>query len=243
MSNKSLRSGQTAAACLAWLVVFASAETAAQGQSPGPPGPYVVDVRAGMGALPGSAVLFPPLPSGTTIPAAGLAVDAGGHIYLISVGPARVGIGASFMRAGGRTSAPQTAGTTSSSLPAGTTSSSLPARPDVETRITAVTPQLSLNFGTSDGWSYISAGVGRGRARATTSGFATGSGSEAVTVEPSVVSASLREVNFGGGARWFTKRHVAISFDVRFHQVSDAGGEVALPRTTLAVVTAGFSFR
>jgi hypothetical protein len=231
-----------AAAGLAGFAAFASATTSALAQGPGAPGPYVIDVRAGMGALPGSAVLFPPLPSGTTIPAAGLAVDAGAHIYLIRIGPARIGIGASVVRAAGRTSPAQarTAGTTSSSESA---TSTLPARPDVETRITAIAPQLSFNFGTSDGWSYISAGVGGARARATTSAFATGTGDAAIQIDPSVVSESLRAVNFGGGARWFTNRHVAISFDVRFHRVSDAGGEVVIPRTTLTVVTAGLSFR
>jgi hypothetical protein len=239
LSTRRQHRSRLAAASLVGLAVFASVSTtAAQTQGPGAPGPYVVDVHAGLGALPGSAVLFPPLPSGTTIPAAGLAVNAGGHVYLISIGPARIGIGASVVRASGRTSPPQATGTT-----AGTTAASLPARPHVETRITAVAPQLSLNFGTSDGWSYISAGIGRAKARAATSAFATGSGTDAVITDPSVVSGSLRAVNFGGGARWFTKRHVAISFDVRFHQVSDAGGEVAIPRTTLTVVTAGFSFR
>jgi hypothetical protein len=247
LSTRRQHQSRLAAAGLVGLAVFASVgTTAAQTQGPGAPGPYVVDVHAGLGALPGSAVLFPPLPSGTTIPAAGLAVNAGGHVYLISIGPARIGIGASVVRASGRTSPPQAAGTTAGTTAgtaAGTTSGLLPARPDVETRITAVAPQLSLNFGTSDGWSYISAGIGRAKARATTSAFATGTGTDAVITDPSVVSGSLRAVNFGGGARWFTKRHVAISFDVRFHQVSDAGGEVAIPRTTLTVVTAGFSFR
>ena len=56
-------------------------------------------------------------------------------------------------------------------------------------------------------------------------------------------SRSLRAVNVGGGARWFTHRHLAISFDVRFHLVSDTGGETPIPRTTLVVVTGGMSLR
>jgi hypothetical protein len=65
----------------------------------------------------------------------------------------------------------------------------------------------------------------------------------AVTTEGSVLSRSLRDINVGGGARWFTHRHLAISFDVRFHLVSDSGGETPVPRTTLVVVTGGMSLR
>jgi hypothetical protein len=65
----------------------------------------------------------------------------------------------------------------------------------------------------------------------------------AVTTEGSALSRSLRDINVGGGARWFTHRHLAISFDVRFHLVTDTGGENPIPRTTLVVVTGGMSLR
>ena len=57
-------------------------------------GADVVDLRAGVGALPRDAGLFPDVPSGTLVATAGLAFDAGAHVYLIRLGPARVGIGA-----------------------------------------------------------------------------------------------------------------------------------------------------
>jgi hypothetical protein len=172
-------------------------------------------------------------------------------VYLIRLGPARVGIGASFTRVAGKTSQePAQSGSESQA-----SGSELQATlPGVQTRITAIAPQLSFNFGTSDGWSYVSAGIGPAKARVTTTDFVTGSGDTsettvtgsgdaAETTEGTALSTSLRAVNVGGGARWFTHRHLAISFDVRFHLVSDTGGETPVPRTTLVVVTGGLSLR
>ena len=239
MSDERPRPCCAAAVWFIWLLVAGSA-TAAQAQGSDAPGPYVVDLRAGVGALPRTAGLFPDVPSGTLVATSGLAFDAGGHIYLIRIGPARVGIGAGFTGVSGKTSpAPAPSGFTSSM-----------AVPSVHTRITTIAPQLSFNFGTSEGWSYISAGIGPAKARTTASAFTTSSrdgavttDDGAVTTEGSALSRSLRDINVGGGARWFTHRHLAISFDVRFHVVSDTGGETPIPRTTLVVVTGGMSLK
>jgi hypothetical protein len=159
--------------------------------------------------------------------------------------------------------------TSSELLPSGSGSSI--ALPSVRTRITAIAPQLSFNFGSADGWSYISAGIGPAKARTTTSAFTTVRRDGAVTTddgamttddgamttddgavttddgvvttEETTLSRSLRDINVGGGARWFTHSHLAISFDVRFHVVSDTGGKIPIPRTTLVVVTGGMSLR
>jgi hypothetical protein len=246
LSDERPRPRCAAAVWFIWLFLAGSA-TAAQAQGSEAPGPYVVDLRAGVGALPRAAGLFPDVPSGTLVATAGLAFDAGGHIYLIRIGPARVGIGADFTRVSGKTS--------SQPVPSGSASSI--ALPSVHTRITTIAPQLSFNFGTSEGWSYISAGIGPARVRTTASAFTTSSRDGAVTtddgvmttddgvvtIEGAALSTSLRAVNVGGGARWFTHRHLAISFDVRFHVVSDTGGEIPIPRTTLVVVTGGMSLR
>ena len=246
MSDERPRSRCASAVWFIWLVLAGSA-TAAQAQGSDAPGPYVVDLRAGAGALPRAAGLFPDVPSGTLVATAGLAFDAGGHIYLIRIGPARVGIGAGFARVSGKTS--------SELLPSGSGSSI--ALPSVRTRITAIAPQLSFNFGSAEGWSYISAGFGPAKARTTTSAFTTVRRDGAVTTddgavttddgvvttEETTLSRSLRDINIGGGARWFTHRHLAISFDVRFHVVSDSGGETPIPRTTLVVVTGGMSLK
>ena len=65
---------------------------------------------------------------------------------------------------------------------------------DANATMNVVAPQLSFNFGTSDGWSYLSVGAGTARVNAE----ATGSSSA---------------INAGGGARWFMKRHLAVGFD------------------------------
>jgi hypothetical protein len=228
-----------------WLAVLGSAATTAEAQAPAPPGPFVVDLRAGGSGLPRDVTYFPPVPSGTLVPTGGPAIEAGAHVYLISLGPARIGIGASVLRARGRTS-PQAA--SSSSESSATTSG---ARPGVETSFTALAPQLSFNFGSAAGWSYLSAGIGPARARASASSFETASslqdGDDRVlfvtTVPEQSFEPSLRDINLGGGARWFTNRHFAISFDVRLHIVSGRSGETPPLRTTLAVATAGISLK
>jgi hypothetical protein len=164
-------------------------------------------------------------------------MDVGAHVYLIGLGPARVGVGASVLHAAGRRKQVPTS--------SGSGSTTAAVKPDVDVRVTTIAPQVSFNFGTSDGWSYISLGAGPASVRTTVSAFASGSGSESevLTPETSLDSPSLVSLNFGGGARWFTSRHLAFSFDVRFHVVSSGSGDAPTPQTTLIAVSAGISLR
>ena len=75
--------------------------------------------------------------------------------------------------------------------------------PDVEVTQRIVSPQVSLNFGTSRGWSYLTSGVGSGRVTAT-------AGSARLTT-------SRMAVNVGAGARWVVTDHVGVGFDLRAH--------------------------
>jgi hypothetical protein len=136
-----------------------------------------------------------------------------------------LGLGASLMR-GGSEKAPTPEDVTATPTAA--------TDPTVESRITALTPQVSLNFGSSRGWSYIGAGYGWTRR---TTGDAAGTlpdGSNVITL------------SYGGGARWFIKTHVAFSFDLRFYRlpatVADADGP-ASPGYTMFVGSAGLSFK
>jgi hypothetical protein len=64
--------------------------------------------------------------------------------------------------------------------------------------------------------------------------------------ERSTESGALPSVNVGGGARWFAKRRLAFTFDLRFHIVSGRAATETLPptpRTTLAVASAGIALR
>lgn len=222
--------------CFVCVVVLGCAATDVQAQGTPPPGPFVVDLRAGGSALPRDAPYFPSAPSGTLVPSSGFAIDAGAHVYLISLGPARIGFGAGILRTGGRTSPQATSSAAGSSTAA-------VARPRVETRLTSVTPQVSFNFGSSAGWSYISAGMGPARVRTTVASFQEDDDGVVRTIPETSFEPSLRDMNLGAGARWFTNSHFAISFDVRFHVVSGGSGDAAPPRSTLAVATAGMSFK
>ncbi len=110
-----------------------------------------------------------------------------------------------------------------------------PLRPVTE-RFTYLGPQLSFNFGTGAGWSYISGGVGV----ATWSVVPDGSPPQPPDEE------RLRTIDYGGGARWFAKPHLAFSLDVRFYAISrgsTAAGRPGGPHTTLFVVGAGISVK
>jgi len=194
----------------------------------------VIDVRGAATAIPSDGAFYPPVPSGTIVPSRGFGLDIGGHVYLFKLGPARIGIGASLLRA---------RGTASEATPTGTTSQTTPAKPDVAATVTSVAPQLSLNFGAADGWSYVSAGVGRAQVRSSTSAFGTGASAQPAA---SVDGRSASSVNVGFGARWFTSSHVAFSFDVRFHMVSArsaSGTAAATPKTTVTVGSVGISLK
>ena len=56
----------------------------------------------------------------------------------------------------------------------------------------------------------------------------------------------LKTINYGGGARWFAKKHLAFSFDVRFYAI-DPGtpyfGFPGSPRATLLIIGAGVSVK
>jgi len=109
-------------------------------------------------------------------------------------------------------------------------------RPATE-RLTTITPQLSFNFGTGNGWSYISGGLGR------STWAVTPQGQEGFAAD----SEQLKTISYGGGARWFMKKHLAFSFDARFYAINPGtpfvAGALGSPRTTLIVIGAGVSVR
>jgi len=76
----------------------------------------------------------------------------------------------------------------------------------VQTYITGIAGEMSVNFGHRDGWSYLSAGVGPMRIETFLGDVPPGDPPGKLTV------------NFGGGARWFNWKHVGFGFDVRFYR-------------------------
>lgn len=191
-----------------WLGLCASA--AAQTAAADRPGPYVIDVRGTTISLPQDPSFYPPVSSTTAVPSRGWGIDAGAHVYPFQLGAARLGIGGMLLRARGTVS--------------------FESQPAVAALVTTMTPQVSVNFGSRAGWSYLSAGIGR--AQMTT------------RVAPRLLDSGTRStVNFGGGARWFAKPRLAFTFDVRFHMVRAGGDVTPTPGTTLVAASAGMSLR
>jgi hypothetical protein len=193
---------------------------AAQG-APAPPGPYVVDVRGVSTGLPQGVGVLPGLAADTAVPSRGNGFDVGGHIYFGRVGGARLGFGANLVRVRGTAVSPRT-------TPA--TTSGVAGPPSVRLTLRTIAPQLSLNFGTADGWSYVSAGAGVTEVRARFVDL----------VEASGDSGSLLTINAGAGARWFVKRRLAVGFDARLYRLSKS--EV-LPASMLFSISGGISLR
>jgi len=193
-----MRAGRLAA----WLglagVLLGSSRAGAQSLTPGPPGPtFVVDVRGATSGIPTSIGLYPTVPEGGSVPSRGFGYDVGGHIYLFNLGSARLGLGANYIGVRGTAA-------------------------DANATMNIVAPQLSFNFGTSDGWSYLSVGAGTARVK----GGETGSSSA---------------INAGGGARWFIKRHFAVGFDVRLHRIAADGD--TMERATVISASVGLSMK
>ena len=109
-----------------------------------------------------------------------------------------------------------------------------PLRPSEEL-FRSFAPQVSLNFGNGSGWSYLSGGLGQSNWSLTPEGLT----DYPPNTDP------LKTINYGGGARWFIKPHVAFSFDVRFYAINPGTVDLypATPRTSLFVIGAGISVK
>lgn len=209
---------------------------------PDPPGPYVIDVRGSTVGAPQAPDLYPPVPTGTLIPTRAFGLDLGAHVYLFRLGRARVGLGADLFRLRGTASPPPPPKSAPGTAPP--SPSLAPTTPDITVSITTIAPQVSLNFGSSTGWSYVSAGLGRAQVDTERSSFRTGQAA-------SRGSGQVTSQNFGGGARWFTSDHLAFTFDFRFHLLSPGEAQEIVPgtlvpgtrRTRIVSASAGISIR
>jgi hypothetical protein len=199
------------------------AARAAHAQGPPPRiGPYVVDVRLAFPRFPIDPVLAESrgLTTGD-LPGAGLGLDFNGHVYLFKWKAVTVGLGGQLLIARARVESKPTA---------------IVAGGGVSERLTSITPQLSLNFGSGDGWSYISGGVGPSIWSLVPDG----------APEQAADNERLNTFNYGGGARWFIRRHMAIHFDIRVHVIAPGAPTDMLPgspRTQLFIVGAGVSLK
>lgn len=185
-------------------------------------GPFVIDVHATVPRFPDNAQLADSRNMQISeLPGAGLGVQIAAQIYLFKWKVVTVGVGGDFAHA-----------RSSQTPPEGNTAGLRAATETFQT----ISPQLSLNFGNGNGWSYISGGIGQSTWSIVPAG---------ADPLPSDTD-RMRTVNYGGGARWFAKKHLAFSFDVRFYQI-DPGtpylGYPGSPRTTLLILGAGVSVK
>jgi len=204
------------------VVLFLLASRPAFAQDPPPRNPlYVVDLHATIPRFPEDPQL-----AGSRgmqlaeLPGTGLGVQVGVHVYPLKWKAITFGIGGEF--ASSRAKQTPLEGVAN-------------IRAATETFQT-IAPQLSFNFGTGRGWSYISGGIGQ------STWSLIPEGQEAFPSDTD----RMRTVNYGGGARWFAKPHLAFSFDVRLYQI-DPGtpyfGYPGSPRTTLMIIGAGVSVK
>ncbi len=160
--------------------------------------------------------------SSMNLPARALGVVIGAHWYVAHAGPIALGVGGEWITAG-----------RSHTLPPATTGG--PDGPTVHSTMSSVTPQVSFNFGKRQGWSYISGGLG-----------ATAFTAERQDAPLPPQESRTRTYNYGGGARWFSKKHVALSVDLRFYAISaqlQTAARPAFSRMTLVAFSVGAAFR
>ena len=204
-----------------FLMMTATTSLAQQKQ---PIGPWVADVRLSSAGLPGEPGWTPAVPAETVTPSRGLGIEFGAHVNVIRRRAFALGIGATYLVARGAS----TPAEVSDTAPAVVTI------PDVSTRVTSLAPQISLNFGHSLGWSYVSVGLGRSRVE-----------SEAVLTGLSFTprdSDWVKTLNYGGGARWMLSEHLGVGFDVRWHKLSlvtATATRPGAPRASLLVAGVG----
>jgi len=192
-------------------------------------GPFVVDLHGTIPRFPTDDLLAQSRGMKLAeLPGSGLGLQVGVHLYLLRWRAVTFGVGGELAASRARQTP---AALSAEAIAAGIQ----PVRP-AEERFTSIAPQLSFNFGTGHGWSYISGGLGQ------SVWSIVPEGQEDYPPDTD----RLKTINYGGGARWFAKSHVAFSFDVRFYAINPGSAAYRFtqsPRTTLLVIGAGVSVK
>jgi hypothetical protein len=201
---------------------------AARAQDPPPKiGPFVVDLHATVPKYPSAPALAASHDVVVAeLPGRGLGIQVGGQVYFFRWRAVTFGIGGEYAASRGRKSPPDTDSSATDTT----------ALRETEEKFSAAGSALSFNFGTGHGWSYISGGIGQSTWSVIPVGRA---------AFPSD-TARLKTINYGGGARWFAKPHLAFSFDVRFYAINPGPASLDFPgspRTTMLVIGAGVSLK
>ena len=206
----------------AYAAIFTSIANA-QDLAREPIGKFAADVRVALPRYPDDDATANALAvSGDNLPSRGLGIAAGVNVYPLRLGKVSIGFGGEWMTSSGsKTLDPVTEGG--------------PSSPTVKTSFSVLSPQVSLNFGSRNGWSYLSAGLGL-------ASFTT----EREDAPVADADGRTRALNYGGGARWFAKEHLAFCFDLRFYKINPqdaAAGRPAYGGRRMMVFSAGVSFK
>jgi hypothetical protein len=209
--------------CLLACVALA-APAAAQQKEPLPP--FAADLRGAFARHKAEPSVASDLGvDATNLPSRSLGLVGGAHVYPLRGRRVSLGLGGNIVIARGSRTLDLVDAATKV-----TTKS-----PTVRRHFTALSPEISLNFGHRTGWSYISGGMfGRSKLYLERAD------------RPAVSPPYRRALNYGGGARWFTNDHLAFSVDFRWYSVAEqpaAAGLIAQPRTTLLVLSGGIAIK
>lgn len=193
----------------------------AAAQDPPPPiGPFAIDVRGSFPGFPdGPALADSRGMAESELPGRGPGLEVGAHVYPLRWKAMTIGLGGQLLLITASSSAIPSAGVRGATA-----------------KLVSFSPQLSFNFGSGEGWSYVTGGIGP------TTWSLVPEGSTPLAID----DARLQTVNYGGGARWFAKRHVAFTVDLRFYDITAGvagAGYAAHPRTRLIVIGAGVAFK
>lgn len=160
------------------------------------------------------------------LPTRSFGLLGGGQVYVLRGKKISLGLGGSVLFAGGKKTLE----------PTGDDENATPS-PTVRRHFRSIAPEISLNFGHRNGWSYISGGFfGQSRLYVDRE-------------DAPATGAPLRKtLTYGAGAKWFTTNHIAFSVDVRWYSVAEmpasaASNVVQEPRTTLMVLSGGIAIK
>lgn len=210
-------------AAATFAVVSSASGAAAQDVQKEPIGKFAADVRVALPRYPDDDATASTLGvTGDNLPSRGLGIAAGVNVYPLRLGKVSIGFGGEWLTSrGSKSLEPTTEGGTNS--------------PTVKTSFSVLSPQVSLNFGGQNGWSYLSGGLGL-------ASFTT----EREDAPVADADGRTRALNYGGGARWFAKEHLAFCFDLRFYKIDAqdaAAGRPAYGGRRMMVFSAGVSFK
>ena len=188
-----------------------------------PIGRYVADVRVQFPKFKQDPAVSGALGVATdNLPTRGFGFVLGAHWYPLRLGIMTLGLGGEISKAG----SDNTKNTGTETAPVDVT---------VNTSFSAVSPQVSFNFGARDGWSYLSGGIGWSNLT-----------TQRVDHPLPDPESGIKTINYGGGARWFFKKHLAVNFDIRFHAVNpqlSTATRPGYPRMTIMSWVGGISVR